>query len=62
MNTPDGWKLVPIEPTPEMINAAGMGWYVNAAELRKRLRIYRAMVDAAPVVPDQPAEKENEYA
>jgi hypothetical protein len=45
---PDGWKLVPIEPTPGMIDAAGMGWIIRPSELRKRLKIYRAMIDAAP--------------
>ena len=45
------WKLVPVDPTPAMIDAAGMGWIVNPANLNKRLRIYAAMVDAAPPGP-----------
>ncbi len=52
MNIPDGWKLVPVEPTPEMVDAAGMGWYINKKELAKRLRIWKAMVDAAPACND----------
>ena len=44
----DGWKLVPIEPTPEMIDAACCGWVIRDREMRKRLKIYRAMIAAAP--------------
>ncbi len=58
MEIPDGWKLVPIEPTPEMTEAAGMGWYIKAAEARRRVRIYRAMVAVAPQTPDELTEQE----
>ena len=54
---PAGWKVVPIEPTPEMVSAADMGWEIQPRELRKRLRIYRAMIDAAP---NAAKEKSNE--
>jgi hypothetical protein len=47
-SVPDGWKLVPIEPTPEMIDAACCGWVIRDREMRKRLKIYRAMIAAAP--------------
>lgn len=43
---PEGWALVPIQPTPAMIDAAGMGWIVSPANLSKRLRVYAAMVAA----------------
>ena len=42
------WKLVPLEPTSDMIDAAGMGWIIKPANLNKRLRIFAAMVAAAP--------------
>ena len=45
------WKLVPVEPTPAMIDAAGMGWIVKPDNLKKRLRVYDAMVSAAPTAP-----------
>lgn len=47
-SVPIGWRLVPIEPTPEMIAAAGCGWVIRPSELRKRLKVYRAMIDVAP--------------
>ena len=49
-SVPDGWRLVPIDPTPEMIDAAGCGWVIRPSELRKRLKVYRAMIDAAPTL------------
>lgn len=46
---PEGWKLVPVEPTPEIIRAAGKthclptdGW---------EIRIYQSMLAAAPQPP-----------
>lgn len=47
---PDGWRLVPVEPTPAMLRA-GVHQAVGA------LPIYRAMLSAAPAQPaaqDQP--------
>lgn len=41
------WKLVPVEPTPEMVKA---GWHGADAE-----RCYRAMLAAAPPSPQPPA-------
>lgn len=44
MQSAQGWKLVPIEPTQEMRAAAqGKDGYMS---------IYRAMIDAAPTAPD----------
>lgn len=45
---PDGWQLVPIEPTNNMLRAACVAWtagvnYMDAAAYR-----YRAMLAAAP--------------
>ncbi|ARD61578.1 hypothetical protein Y71_17205 [Kosakonia radicincitans DSM 16656] len=44
---PDGWKLVPVEPTEEMLNAAWVshGIYHPSA--------YRTMLAAAPAAPEQ---------
>lgn len=39
---PDGWKLVPMEPTNDMLNA---GYFTNN-EANKS--IYSSMLDAAP--------------
>lgn len=38
---PEGWKLVPIEPTPEMLNAARLNHMAANA-------VYKAMLSAAP--------------
>lgn len=42
---PDGWKLVPIEPTQEMVDrgAEEVDWYAHNARY-----CYMAMLDAAP--------------
>ena len=48
VSVPDGWKLVPIEPTPKMIDAT---WNedINVVESHRRnRRIYAAMLAAAP--------------
>ena len=53
---PDGWALVPVEPTPEMLFALQGGVprlipaYVGAQEKADAMRLqrYRAMLDAAP--------------
>lgn len=44
---PEGWKLVPIEPTEEMRFAAGTlsRWYKDQ---RTHVEIYKAMLSAAP--------------
>jgi hypothetical protein len=51
---PEGWKLVPIEPTGEMKRAAHIsltgdetGWYTSAPALAA-CRYYKAMLAAAP--------------
>lgn len=47
---PDGWKLIPLVPTGEMLNACLMGGkYENRLDLRPA--IYRAMLAAAPAQP-----------
>ena len=51
-SVPDGWRLVPMIPTPKMISAAGCGWVIRNTELRKRLKVYRATIDAAPIFGD----------
>jgi hypothetical protein len=51
MNLPEGWKLVPLYPTLEMINSAN-----EAYDGRKQGRfysVYKAMIDAAPTPPAQ---------
>lgn len=48
---PEDWKLVPVEPTPEMIAAA-----VNAFPC-SQVDAYRAMLTAAPAAPAQVAQE-----
>ena len=54
--TPEGWKLVPIEPTQEMLlatrgpNMSEPTWRDYA--LKRHATIYRAMIAAAPLPPD----------
>ena len=56
-NVPKGWKLVPVEPTEEIVDAIahaknmtrhGLSSVMSADELKG---IYRAMLDAAPAAP-----------
>ena len=46
MSVPEGWKLVPIEPTPTMITAALESSHV--LNVHRVLACYDAMIDAAP--------------
>lgn len=46
MNVPTGWKLVPIEPTPEMIKAEVEYWARDGTMYNGG--VYRAMLGAAP--------------
>ena len=49
-SVPDGWKLVPIEPTPEMLGA-GEDTFVPAytgTPVSAPIDVYRAMLAAAP--------------
>jgi len=48
VSTPDGWKLVPIEPTQRMIDAHTEGMVSGGAT-----RAYRAMLAAAPALGDK---------
>ena len=52
----EGWKLVPVEPTEEMLDSAGtqflegLGEYKDGApNTRPFARLYKAMLAAAPV-------------
>lgn len=45
---PDGWKLVPVEPTQEMIDA-----HVEGVQTGGMQKGYRAMLAAAPAAPEQ---------
>lgn len=49
---PEGWKLVPVEPTPEMIDAIDRVMWPGASE-----KAYRAMLAAAPCPPVGPQDK-----
>ena len=58
MKIPEGWKLVPTEPTEEMIAASfevTMSMAANAKHYKKL--VYRNMLNAAPT-PDSYADKE----
>ena len=43
---PEGWKLVPVEPTPEMLRAAESAWLHD--RLRRTTTMWAAMLAAAP--------------
>lgn len=47
LQLPDGWKLVPVEPTHDMLNA----WLSEVANWRGHVAGYKAMLDAAPQEP-----------
>ncbi|MFY4709945.1 hypothetical protein [Burkholderia glumae] len=47
---PEGWKLVPVEPTPEMVSAGEHVAYSDVAYAPPEIA-YRAMLDAAPAAP-----------
>lgn len=46
---PEGWRMVPVEPTPEMIRAGSHGKFRNAYNPEEES--YAAMLDAAPPAP-----------
>jgi hypothetical protein len=50
---PDGWKLVPIEPTPEMIEAGNKAAHEGGCDLwqlkREVMNAWPAMLNAAPI-------------
>jgi hypothetical protein len=48
-NIPEGWQLVPIEPTEEMVEA---GDITQMARYSHCTSIYKAMLSAAPSAPD----------
>ena len=52
-SVPDGWKLVPVEPTPEMMRS-GMSVPFNKAA--RHNAVYRAMLAAAPTPAAPPAD------
>lgn len=55
VGVPDGWKLVPVEPTPEMINAGNDAAHAGGCDLyrltREVMNAYPAMLAAAPAAP-----------
>lgn len=46
-SVPDGWKLVPIEPTKEMLKSGQAEW-LDCAGADPSWDVYQAMVKAAP--------------
>ena len=48
VQVPDGWKLVPVEPTPEMLKAAKDSTWIGG---HYSFMAYRAMLAAAPQQP-----------
>ena len=58
MTVPEGWKLVPVEPTQAMVEAAFDA--LPNSQLEGRIRThYRAMLDAAPT-PTPPVQQDGE--
>lgn len=56
---PDGWKLVPVEPTEAMVLAgynALMEWDARTGEDYGIGEVWRAMIDASPAAPQQGGE------
>lgn len=57
---PEGWKLVPVEPTPEMIGSGGLASFKSdmATGLNVReglISAYKAMLAASPTAPAEGA-------
>lgn len=50
---PDGWKLVPVEPTEEMVIAFAEEWYSRRQTIDdpQMVEAYRAMLAASPAAP-----------
>ena len=46
VEVPDGWRLVPIEPTYEMLE--GKGHYSHIEDQAYALRVWKDMVESAP--------------
>lgn len=54
---PDGWKLVPVEPTDEMLNAL---YKLGTRLIRQcEVKLYKSMLAAAPEVPSQQNAQQN---
>jgi len=52
---PDGWRLVPVEPTEAMLSAGKQEAHTNKGAMTKCVRIFNAMLTAAPAAPAAPA-------
>lgn len=62
MNIPEGWKLVPIEPTEEMKKAADdQCFYCDSCKeaTANPLMVWSAMIEAAPTPPSNSVVREN---
>jgi hypothetical protein len=61
---PEGWKVVPVEPTSEMYGAGGVEQFkcdLADAPVRDTVgRVYAAMVAAAPASPDTQTQERGE--
>lgn len=57
----EGWKLVPVEPTDEMMQAGyrsyGQSLYRNRGHGEEAIELYRAMLRASPSPPRQEQEE-----
>ena len=51
---PDGWRLVPVEPTRQMMSQGHFA--MGGTDRGKFRRIYQAMLAAAPVITDSKTE------
>lgn len=61
-SVPEGWKLVPVEPTPEMCNAGNRARYNSVCPLWTSIleEAYAAMIAVAPTSPAIPKEPESQ--
>ncbi len=60
---PEGWKLVPVEPTDEMRLAAWIAWKTHDGQLDSKMQAaLREAIASAPTPPDGDAERDRRDA
>ncbi|MGL6415581.1 hypothetical protein ACSZMN_16755 [Aeromonas veronii] len=48
VSVPEGWKLVPVEPTNQMFEAGNSTYWATSTNLGAIIATYKAMLAAAP--------------